>query len=81
MASKSGHRAKKKGPRYTVLCRCGHEMRVRTKHFGRMCRCTQCDFPIYVTYENVKPPVDPGDKQIPKFYGEFDVPVRWDVWD
>ncbi|MFP6615967.1 MAG: protein kinase, partial [Candidatus Hydrogenedentota bacterium] len=82
MSSRSGHKSKKKkGPRYSATCRCGHEMKVKTKHFGRMCRCTQCNFPIYVTYDNVTPPVDPKDKLIPNFYCEDEVPVRWEVGD
>ncbi|MFP6584279.1 MAG: serine/threonine-protein kinase [Candidatus Hydrogenedentota bacterium] len=56
-------------------------MKVKTKHFGRMCRCTKCNFPIYVTFENVSPPVDPKDDLIPKFYSEDNVPIRWKVGD
>lgn len=46
-----------------------------------MCRCTQCNFPIYVTYDNVSPRVDPKDKLLPKFYGESEVPINWNEGD
>ena len=66
---------------YSVRCRCGKQMRVKPKHFGRMCRCTHCRFPIYVTYENVDPPVEPGDRQVPRVFKEKDVPVHWQKGD
>lgn len=83
MSSRPSNRSgtKKKGPRHTVTCKCGHQMKVKTKHFGRMCRCTHCNFPIYVTYDNVTPPVDPKSELVPRFYDEENVPIRWDVGD
>lgn len=78
-SSSSKSNRKKSGAKYTAVCRCGHKMRVRTKHFGRMCRCTQCDFPIYVTYDSVSPPVNPNDLDIPKTYDEHEVPINWKV--
>lgn len=68
--------------KYTVTCRCGNEMRVKTKHFGRMCRCTQCRFPIYVTYDNVSPPVRSGDHiALPRVFTADEVPVHWKKGD
>lgn len=67
--------------RYSVTCRCGNKMRVKPKHFGRMCRCTQCRFPIYVTYDNVEPPVSPGDRHVPRVFKEDEVPVHWQKGD
>ncbi len=69
--------AEESARRYTVTCRCGNQMRVKTKHFGRMCRCTKCHFPIYVTYDNVQPPVSPGDRRVPRVFKEEEVPVHW----
>ncbi len=67
--------------RYSVTCRCGNQMRVKPKHFGRMCRCTKCHFPIYVTYDNVQPPVSPGDRSMPRVFKEDEVPVHWKKGD
>ncbi len=66
---------------YTVTCRCGKLMRVKPKHFGRMCRCTHCRFPIYVTYDNVDPPVGPGERHIPRVFKADEVPVHWQKGD
>lgn len=52
-------------------------MRVRRKHFGRMCRCTKCKYPIYVTYDNVTPPASPFNKDGPRFFSEENVPIHW----
>lgn len=67
--------------RYTVMCRCGNRMRVKMKHFGRMCRCTRCEFPIYVTYDNVDPPVKPHDREVPRVFKEDEIPVHWQKGD
>ena len=56
-------------------------MRVKFKHFGRMCRCTQCRFPIYVTYDNVSPPVQSGDRRVPRVFSADEVPVHWNKGD
>jgi WD40 repeat protein/serine/threonine protein kinase len=69
--------AEESSRRYSVTCRCGNQMRVKPKHFGRMCRCTKCHFPIYVTYDNVQPPVGPGDRSVPRVFKENEVPVHW----
>jgi serine/threonine protein kinase len=66
---------------HTVACRCGKHMRVKRKHFGRMCRCTHCRFPIYVTYENVDPPVGPDERHIPRVFKADEVPVHWQKGD
>jgi serine/threonine protein kinase len=73
--------AKIRAQKYTVICKCGNKMKVRYKHFGRMCRCTQCRFPIYVTYENVNPPVSVTDIYLPKVYKEHEVPIKWEQGD
>ena len=67
--------------RYSVTCRCGNQMRVRMKHFGRMCRCTKCRFPIYVTYDNVDPPVSAADREVARVFKENEVPVHWQKGD
>lgn len=56
-------------------------MRVRKRHFGRMCRCTQCNYPIYVTFDNVVPPVSPNDRRMFRYFDERDVPVHWQPGD
>lgn len=71
----------RKTARYTVTCRCGKEMRVRPRHIGRMCRCTRCGNPIYVTFDNVRPRLDPYDKKLPRMFGEQDVPYYWKKGD
>ncbi len=64
--------------KYSVTCKCGNDMRVRMKHFGRMCRCTKCDYPIFVTYENVSPPVHPMDRNELRFFNEIEeIPLEW----
>ncbi len=73
--------AEESSRRYTVTCRCGNQMRVKKKHFGRMCRCTKCHFPIYVTYDNVQPPAGPGDRGVPRVFQEDEVPVHWKKGD
>lgn len=72
-------RARKKAKRskYKVTCRCGNEMRVRRKHFGRLCRCTQCRYPIYVTPDIVSPPFDPSDDDAPRIFTIDNVPAQW----
>ena len=67
--------------KYSVTCRCGNQMRVRMKHFGRMCRCTKCRFPIYVTYDNVDPPVTAADREVARVFAEDEVPVHWEKGD
>ncbi len=62
---------------YTVECRCENRMKVRLKHFGRMCRCTKCKFPIYVTYDNVDPPVSAADREVARVFAADEVPVHW----
>lgn len=56
-------------------------MRVKMKHFGHMCRCTQCQTPIYVTYDTVMPPVKPFELDAPRHFGKDEVPVHWKVGD
>ena len=75
------HSKKRKDPKYRVACKCGHEMRVCPHHFGRMCRCTKCAFPIYVTYDNVTPPVGPNAEGLPRVFSEQDTPVHWQKGD
>ena len=72
---------KETGQRYSVVCRCGNQMRVRMKHFGRMCRCTKCRFPIYVTYDNVDPAVSAADREVARVFKEDEVPVHWQKGD
>lgn len=67
--------------KYTATCRCGKEMRVRSKHFGRMCRCTKCGYPIYVTYDSVSPPVHPRDQASLRYFTEDDAPLEWQRGD
>jgi hypothetical protein len=56
-------------------------MRVRKKHFGRVCRCTQCTYPIFVTFENVLPPVTEADRRSLRYFDEEDVPLLWERGD
>jgi len=56
-------------------------MRVRSRHFGRMCRCTICEFPIYVTFNNVSPPVDPADREVLHHYDADSIPLNWSKGD
>ena len=65
-----------KAGKYTVACVCGNTMRVRKHHFGRMCRCTQCKTPIYVSYENVTPKVAAVDRKSLRCFTEDTVPMR-----
>ena len=66
---------------YSITCKCENKMRVRRKHFGRMCRCTKCKFPIYVTFDNVTPPPSAADRSLPRHFKEEEVPVRWKSGD
>ena len=56
-------------------------MRVRKRHFGRMCRCTACEFPIYVTVNSVTPPVHPDDKREFRHYDAASIPFKWEKGD
>lgn len=56
-------------------------MRVRKRHFGRMCRCTVCEFPIYVTVNSVTPPVHPDDKITFHHYDADSIPFEWEKGD
>ena len=56
-------------------------MRVRKRHFGRMCRCTVCEFPIYVTVNSVTPPVHPDDKRDFHHYDAASIPFKWEKGD
>lgn len=56
-------------------------MRVRKRHFGRMCRCTACEFPIYVTVNSVTPPVHPDDKRDFHHYDAASIPFHWEKGD
>ncbi len=56
-------------------------MRVRKRHFGRMCRCTVCEFPIYVTINSVTPPVHPEDKKEFHHYDAASIPFKWEKGD
>ena len=56
-------------------------MRVRKRHFGRMCRCTACEFPIYVTVNSVTPPVHPDDKRTFHHYDAASIPFKWEKGD
>lgn len=67
--------------RYSVTCKCGNKMRVRSRHFGRMCRCTVCEFPIYVTFNNVTPPVHPSDREVLHHYDADSIPLIWNKGD
>lgn len=67
--------------KYSAACKCGNEMRVKLKHFGRMCRCTRCGYPIYVTYDSVTPPVHPKDQAALRYYNEHDAPLEWQRGD
>ena len=67
--------------RYSVICKCGHSMRVRRHHFGRMCRCTRCGFPIYVSYDNVYPPISPTDRSLFRCFQEREIPAYWERGD
>ncbi len=67
--------------RYSVTCKCGNKMRVRSRHFGRMCRCTVCEFPIYVTFYNVTPPVHPSDREVLHHYDADSIPFNWNKGD
>lgn len=69
--------ARPKSIKYSVVCKCGHQMRVKPRHLGRMCRCTKCNFPIYVTRENVTPPMRTPSKSDRRFFSESEVPVHW----
>ena len=67
--------------RYSVTCKCGNVMRVRKRHFGRMCRCTSCGFPIYVTVNSVTPPVHPDDRRTFHHYDADTIPFMWEKGD
>ncbi|MBI2423299.1 MAG: protein kinase [Candidatus Hydrogenedentes bacterium] len=54
---------------------------MKRRHFGRMCRCTQCEFPIYVTYANVEPSVPASERQATRFYTAEAVPLIWKKGD
>lgn len=56
-------------------------MRVRKRHFGRMCRCTACEFPIYVTVNSVTPPVHPEDRLTFHHYDADSIPFMWEKGD
>lgn len=70
-----------KPTKYRFTCRCGHQMRVRTRHFGRMCRCTQCQYPIYVTTDIVEPPFDSSAEEAPRVFSEDNAPALWQRGD
>lgn len=56
-------------------------MRVRRRHIGRMCRCTQCKYPMYVTPDLVTPPIDPSDEDAPRVFSKDDIPFQWEPGD
>lgn len=71
-----------KTTRYVIACgECAHRMRVKKKHFGHMCRCTQCHHPIYVTYDAVTPPIKPFEIDGPRHFALEDVPIYWKPGD
>ncbi len=73
--------SKTKFQKYSVACTCGHKMRVRKHHFGRMCRCTQCKTPIYVTYDQVTPPVPASERKKIRSFSEDAVPLTLETGD
>lgn len=70
-----------KSTRYSVTCQCGNRMRAHRHHFGRMCRCTECQAPVYVMAENVTPKISPADLRKFRIFDEASVPVRWKKGD
>ncbi|MBL7647285.1 MAG: serine/threonine protein kinase [Candidatus Hydrogenedentes bacterium] len=46
-----------------------------------MCRCTVCEFPIYVTINSVTPPVHPEDKKEFHHYDAASIPFKWEKGD
>ncbi len=67
--------------RYSVQCHCGHTMRVRRRHFGRLCRCKNCQYPIYVSADNVQPPLSPADKNVFRCFEDAEAPPNWETGD
>ena len=63
--------------RYVIACSCGHRMRVRERHLGRVCRCTHCREPILVTLDAVSPPINPFAPDAPRHFAADEVPVHW----
>lgn len=56
-------------------------MRVKVKHVGRVCRCTRCRGPIFVTHDRVTPPIKLFDRNGPRYFEAEDVPVHWQKGD
>ncbi len=46
-----------------------------------MCRCTICEFPIYVTFNNVSPPVHPSDREVLHHFDADAIPLNWNKGD
>jgi hypothetical protein len=63
--------------RVTVCPSCGRRMRVKLKHIGRACRCTHCKEPVFVTQEDVMPPIALFDRQGARYFKAEDVPLHW----
>lgn len=68
--------------RYSVTCaECGKRMRVKPKHVGHTARCKNCLQPIYITHENVTPPIRPFDRSGPRYFTLEEVPIHWQPGD
>ena len=70
-----------KSTKYSVSCPCGNRMRAYRHHFGRMCRCTACQSPVYVTLDNITPKMSPADLRNFRIFDETSVPVQWKKGD
>ncbi|MBN2309639.1 MAG: protein kinase, partial [Candidatus Hydrogenedentes bacterium] len=67
--------------RYTIQCPCGHRMRAKEKHLGRVCRCTRCRQPVLVSYDAVSPPIKAHARNGARHFGAEEVPVHWQRGD
>ncbi len=56
-------------------------MRVKLKHIGRACRCTQCREPVFVTHEDVVPPIKLFERDGARYFNSEDVPLHWQAGD
>lgn len=70
-----------KPKRITICPSCGHRMRVKLKHIGRACRCTQCKEPVFVTQEDVIPPIKLFERNGTRYFQQEEVPLHWQKGD
>jgi WD40 repeat protein/serine/threonine protein kinase len=66
---------------HAIKCACGHRMRVRETHLGRVFRCSRCEEPVLVNPWAVSPPMDFQNGGGPRHFSADEVPLQLNEGD